>query len=156
MNTAPSPGLLRRLGAIAYDSLVLAALLMIATALVLPFTGGEAVGAGNGLFQLYLAAVVLLFFGWFWTRSGQTIGMVAWRLRVVREDGSPLSWQDAVVRALAAVPSWLALGAGFWWSVFDRDGRTWHDRLSGTRLVLLPLPSANPGQRQHGDRAQHE
>ncbi len=80
----------------------------------------------------------MLFFGWFWTRSGQTLGMQAWRLRVQQPDGSPISWRQALVRMGGAVLSALCLGAGYWWLLFDRERRTWHDRLSGTRVVLLP------------------
>ncbi|MEJ1377571.1 MAG: RDD family protein, partial [Candidatus Sedimenticola sp. (ex Thyasira tokunagai)] len=36
-----------------------------------------------------------------------------------------------------AIISWLALGLGFLWLLVDRKNRTWHDRLSGTRLIML-------------------
>jgi uncharacterized RDD family membrane protein YckC len=85
---------------------------------------------------LLLAA--FLFFGWFWTRGGQTLGMRAWRLKVVDEQGRSLTWLLALRRFAAAAFSWTALGAGFWWAIFDREKRAWHDRLSGTHLVVLP------------------
>jgi uncharacterized RDD family membrane protein YckC len=42
------------------------------------------------------------------------------------------------LRFLAAIVSWLPFGLGFWWQLWDRDGLTWHDRLSSTRLVHYP------------------
>ncbi len=63
--------------------------------------------------------------------------MRSWRLRVVREDGSPLKWTDALKRLLYALLSWLPLGLGYLWILVDNDKLAWHDRLSGTRLVLL-------------------
>ncbi len=134
-HTLLSPGLLRRLAAIFYDLLLLIALLAVATTLItLPF--GMPSGGWLVAFQWFLFEVIpLLFFTGFWWRGGQTLGMRAWHMRVVRMDGSPLSWGDALKRHLAAILSCLALGLGFLWVLLDRDGMAWHDRLSGTRLV---------------------
>jgi uncharacterized RDD family membrane protein YckC len=142
----PTParaGLLRRLGGMLYDGLLLLAVLMIATALFLPLTGGEAINprANPVLEWVYRATLLLLvagFFGVFWTRRGQTLGMASWRLRVEREDGTPLTWGDAVRRLAAATLSWLPLGLGYLWILVDRDRRAWHDRLSRTRIVVVP------------------
>jgi len=140
--SAPA-GLLRRLGAMLYDGLLLLALLMVATALFLPLTGGEALNAqAHPVLELvYQAALVLLilgFFGLFWTRRGQTLGMASWRLRVEREDGRLLTWGDTTRRLAWALLSLLPLGLGFVWILFDPGRRAWHDRLSRTRVVLLP------------------
>ena len=40
-----------------------------------------------------------------------------------------------VVRYLVGNASLLLGGLGFWWAWLDRDGLTWHDRASGTRMV---------------------
>ena len=132
---SPRPGFFRRLGAIFYDLLLLVALLAVATTLItLPL--GMPEGGYLLAFQWFLFEIIpLLFFTGFWWRGGQTLGMRAWRLKVVRMDGSPLSWGDALKRHLAALLSCLALGLGFLWIVIDRDGLAWHDRLSGTRLI---------------------
>jgi uncharacterized RDD family membrane protein YckC len=135
--------LARRLAAMFYDGLLLVAILMIATALLLPFTGGAAITAADhpwleSAYRLLLAGLVVLFFGTFWTRNGQTLGMASWRLRVEREDGSLLTWGDTTKRLAAAVLSLLPIGLGFVWILFDREGRAWHDSLSRTRVVLLP------------------
>lgn len=137
-----SPGLFRRLAAIGYDCLLLAAILTTgAAAVVLPLgitlgLRGEEI-ASSPLFQLYLLGLILGFFCWFWVRGGQTLGMRAWRIRLVRSDGTPVRLGDALLRLAAAALSWAALGLGFLWIWLDRDGLAWHDRLSGTRLVML-------------------
>lgn len=69
------PGLSRRLGALFYDSLLVLAVLFLATALLLTLRGGEAFPAGALGLKVYLFGVVFVFFGWFWTRDGQTLGM---------------------------------------------------------------------------------
>ncbi len=129
------PGLFRRLAAIFYDLLLLLALLMVATSLItLPY--GMPEGGALMAFQWLLFAIIpLFFFTWFWWRGGQTLGMRAWRLKVVRMDGSPLCWGDALKRHFAALLSCLPLGLGFLWILFDPELLAWHDRLSGTRLI---------------------
>ena len=136
-------GLLRRLGAMLYDLLIVGALMFIVTALFLPFTGGEAItpgesGALERIYQAALLLVVVLFFGVFWTWRGQTIGMLAWRLRVQRPDGSTLAWRDALILLAGACVSLAALGLGYFWIWIDREKLAWHDRWSGTRVVVLP------------------
>jgi len=136
-------GLLRRLGALVYDALLVAALMMVTTALFLPLTRGEAITPGSSgwleyLYQATLLAVIVGFFGIFWTRGGQTLGMMAWRLKVLREDGRALNWKDAVKRLAAAWLSAAVLGLGYLWILVDARRRTWHDRLSHTRVVLIP------------------
>lgn len=141
MTEATPCGLARRLAAIVYDGIVLAAVVFIAaippTVAMVSLAGAVqeqslAFRLGMGVYTLLVA---FAFYGGFWTHGGQTIGMRTWRVRLVRADGGPVRWRDAGLRFAAAIVSWIALGAGFWWCLRDRERRTWHDRLSGTRLV---------------------
>lgn len=141
----PIAGLGRRFAAMIYDALVLIALLAVTTALFLPLTGGEYIESRGALltnvYRLALIVVWAGFYGIFWTRSGQTLGMLAWRLKLVRDSGTPVSWRDVVVRLAAGVLSMLPAGLGFFWLWIDRQHLTWHDRLSHTRPVVLPKRS---------------
>ena len=133
----------RRLGALFYDALLLAALLMVVTAALLPLTGGEAIDAAKNpllewVYRGLLLVTVALYYGIPWTRRGQTLGMVAWRLRLERADGSLPCWPDVPKRLAAATLSLLPAGLGWWWMLVDRERLAWHDRLSGTRIVLTP------------------
>jgi uncharacterized RDD family membrane protein YckC len=126
-----------------YDALLLTALWMAVTALFLPFTGGEALLADafpvlSLIHRLALVGVLVAFYGVAWTTRGQTLGMAAWRLRVERIDGRLLGWPDVLRRLGAALLSSLVVGAGWLAAVIDPQRRTWHDRLSGTRVVVLP------------------
>jgi uncharacterized RDD family membrane protein YckC len=134
----PQPSLLRRLAAILYDGLLLIALWMGAGALWIAFQGGAAAPAGDGLFRLYLLAVAYAFFIGFWVWGGQTLGMRAWRLQLVDARGDRVTPRAASHRFVTALLSWLPAGIGFFWALFDRQGLTWHDRLSRTYLVLEP------------------
>jgi len=128
-------GFLRRMGAIVYDALLLFAVLFFATALALPFNAGEAFAKDQFGFPLYLLFVSYLFYAWFWTHGGQTLGLKAWKLRVCDLNGAGVSWQQATIRFLVAIVSWLCLGMGFFWSLIGTSRCCWHDTLSRTRLV---------------------
>ena len=134
---AVRPGLLRRLAALVYDALLLFSLLFAATVPVLIVTGGRAIGPNEPLFAAYLLAVSYVYFGWCWTRSGQTLGMRAWRMRVCTPEGTRLGWRHALGRFAAAIVSIGAAGVGLLWVVFDRDRLSLHDRLSGTVLEMV-------------------
>lgn len=129
------PSLLKRLLAIIYDSFLLFGVLFFATLIPSLVAGGP---IRHPLFTLYLLVVTFVFFGWFWTHGGQTLGMRAWRLKVINEDGSGISWGKALVRFLLAGLSWLILFLGFLWALVDGNKQTLHDRLSKTMLIQLP------------------
>ena len=130
--------LLRRLGAIIYDTLLIIALLFLATIPFLTATSGEAVNPETLTHQLVLVAVVYLFLVGFWCRRGSTLGMLAWGLRVETDDGSLPSLGQSSIRFLVAIVSWLAFGLGFLWQLWDKGSLTWHDRFSKTRLMYYP------------------
>jgi uncharacterized RDD family membrane protein YckC len=133
-------GLLRRFGAILYDTILVIALLLFASVPFVIFRAGEAVEPYTIGHQVTLLLVVLAFFIGFWSRSGSTLGMLAWGLRVETPDGNTPSPTAASIRCAAAVLSWIPLGLGFFWQLWDREQMTWHDRLSGTRLRYYPKP----------------
>lgn len=132
-------GLFRRLAAILYDSLLVLALLFLATTPFIAARGGEPVESSeNLLYRLVIIGVVFVFFVGFWSRSGRTLGMQSWGLQLETEDGQIPSAATASLRFFAALLSWLPLGLGFLWQLWDKDALTWHDRLSQTRLVYYP------------------
>ena len=138
-SSLPPPGLLRRLGAMAYDVLLLLAILMMLSYPYVWLTGGAKPGLFvKTLYQLYLLAICFLFYGGFWVRGGQTLGMRSWCIKLIRNDGRPITWMIALKRFAYALLSLLCLGLGFLWVLYDHDKLAWHDRLSGTRLIWLP------------------
>ncbi len=129
--------MLRRLGALVYDCMLLGGILFVATALILPFRGGEAFRPDQSFYGAYLLTVIAFFFVWFWTHGGQTLGMRAWKIRLCDESGGPLSWTQACLRFLIALFSLGFFGLGFFWAVFDKEKRCWHDRIARTRMIGL-------------------
>jgi len=137
--TAAPAGLPRRLMSLFYDVLLIAAVWMAGTAVLLPVTGGEAIeGVWRGLYQLYILGLTFGFFALFWIRGGQTLGMKAWNIHVVRTDNTGLTLADALRRFIACIPSILPAGIGLLWCLFTRDGQALHDRLSNTKVIFIP------------------
>lgn len=135
---APEPaGLARRFAAMFYDALLMAAALY-AAAIPAVWIRGGAVPPNDPWFQAWLVLVAWFYLAVSWTRGGQTLGMRAWRCRLVTADGRPIGWNRTVARFAAALVSWAPLGLGFWWALADPERRCWHDRWSGTRIVLVP------------------
>jgi len=133
-------GLPRRLGAMLYDALLVLALMFLVTIPFIAVRGGEPVEASdNHWYQLCLVLVTFIFFTGFWSR-GRTLGMQSWRLRLETPDGRIPSFGVVSIRFFAAILSWLPVGLGFLWSLWDKDKLTWHDRISGTRLRHYPKP----------------
>jgi uncharacterized RDD family membrane protein YckC len=161
----PAP-LFRRLAALVYDGLLLLAVLFLGTLALLPFTGGEAItpqdsGAWEYAYRGWVALLALGFFGASWTRRGQTLGMMSWKIRLLKDDGRLPGWRDVAIRLLSgailllcavlglvalARPEALRLGqsgivlllppaANYLWMIFDGASRSLQDRLTGCRVV---------------------
>ncbi|HLP01055.1 MAG TPA: RDD family protein [Opitutaceae bacterium] len=81
------------------------------------------------LFGAYVCAM------WLW--KGSTIGGIIFKLQIVRLDGRPVDASTAVVRTLVAFIS-AATVIGFLWCLWDDEGQTWHDKVAGTNVVVLP------------------
>ena len=131
-----SAGLFRRLAAILYDSLLIIAMWLITTLLLVAFINDGAALQGP-LFQFGLYFEACLFYSYFWRLRGQTLGMQVWKIKLISPSLQTLSWQECFARLFFALVSVSMLGLGFIWMLFDPERLTWHDRASGTRVVLL-------------------
>ncbi len=113
-----------------YDALVVLGIWVL-TVVVLVTATGTAV---SGMWvQLILLIEAYAFFVFFWTRRGQTLGMLAWRLRVAGGD-APISLRQAHLRIAGGILSLACLGLGHIWMLFDSRGRTWPDILSRSSI----------------------
>ncbi|HCH76610.1 RDD family protein [Stutzerimonas kunmingensis] len=147
----PTAGLVRRLAAMFYDSLLCIALMMVVTllyqqVLLRLLYGSEQLqqlaDAGRLDIDPLLSTLLLFslfgFFAKFWTHSGQTLGMQVWGIRIQNADGTAIDLWQALLRFLIALVSLLCLGMGYWWMLLDKQNRTWHDMYSESQAVQLP------------------
>lgn len=127
----PAP-LRLRFAAAMYDLFPLIGLWMVATSLVLLLVHGEVdvthpSFAYRSTLRAILLAITAAYFVISWSRGGQTIGMRAWRVRVIGQDGRTLPWPRALLRFVIALAGLAALGMGFLWCLGDPERRGWHD-----------------------------
>lgn len=158
-----SASLWRRLAAMVYDSLLMFAVLIAIGATMLPFTKGLGINPDNIIFKFYVFGAVYFFLGWFWTHGGQTLGMRAWKIKLLQYDGTPVSWRLAFFYYLVSLPMWgfliftIAVNAHMipapaplvhtphWvlysfvliWFVIDHLPNNWREKVSGLRMVLV-------------------
>ena len=133
-------GLLPRLAAMFYDGFLLTAVWFLLTGAMVIINSGEELPLWFSSYLLFpiLIAVTLIFNVWFWTHGGQSLGMRAWRLKVVDLSGKPINIQSGVKRWAFSIISLATLGLGYVWMLFDKEKRTWHDRWSDTCVVHIP------------------
>lgn len=125
-----------RLMSLVYEGMLLFAVLFVSSYLFLSVARDAQSGWPRTLFQIYLLSVCGVYFVFCWTRTGQTLPMKTWRMRVVTADGGGLSVGQAFRRYIFAIPGMLT-GISLLWAPFDRDRQFLHDRLAGTRIVRV-------------------
>ena len=144
----PRAGLVRRIAALLYDSFLVFAIWMLLGFIFQLFSGVGHTQITDGqleknpylsnlLFSIMIFSCVS-FYCWFWLKSGQTLGMLAWRLRLEAISSNNLTIKQVFIRWLGAWPSFLFFGFGYLWLYIDRNGDTFHDKLSETKVVLIP------------------
>ena len=138
----PSAGITPRLAAMGYDSLILLAIWFVVAGIHAAILGEPGTEQNNHMqFTLFPAIIssTFLFYFWFWTHGGQTIGMRAWRIKVVHEklDGSPVTLGQCVIRLAVGTLSLICF-AGYFWVFMNSNRDTWHDAASNTRTICLP------------------
>ena len=166
LNVLPSPRFWRRVSCGLYEQLVL--LGVIAFTFLLPNLGlGILFGISlpSWLTFLYLYVVLGIYFVWYWTKSGQTLAMQTWRVRMIGANGFHLSRRQAICRYISGslwiipcvVLQWafhlekwqiiemlFAVALFIWPASIYLDRREPRlrqglpDRLAGSRLVELP------------------
>ena len=152
----------RRGAAMVYDGLLCFAVAVVASLATLPFSGGKGSTEFNPVLTIYFVAVFYLFFGWFWTHGGQTLGMRAWHTKLLKQNNEPICWQTALVRYLlslpmwffwflvvqivggygqvpylSTLPAWLLIIIAICWTVFDHIPNNWRDRISKTKIIYI-------------------
>ena len=101
---------------------------------------GILMSSNGGAFFLLLLAYHIAFWSWKTT----TVGGIIFQLRVVRTDGRPLRFTDALVRGLSSIFSAAVLGLDWFWILKDPERQSWHDKIAGTYVVCVPRSQALP------------
>ena len=119
----------------AYDAMIVLAIWLLTLFAGVAIHNGAIVGP---LVQSVLFTELFAFFAYFWVSRGQTVGMLAWNLRLETDTGTALRPAQALLRFIGALLSFATLGVGYLWMYVDPDRRTWPDMLSKSRVVHVP------------------
>lgn len=137
-NLHTKPAWLRLAACMLYDGLVVLALsFALALGFILLF-GDASHGLKRYALQLFLWLGIGLYFVWCWRKSGQTLAMQTWQLKLSDGQTKLLNWPQALIRYALASLSLAAFGLGFVWALFDRDDLFLHDRLLNSRITFVP------------------
>ena len=134
MNSQPA-GFIVRVMAMIYDALVVLGIWVFTIVILVTIRGDAVIGAWV---QSLLFIELFAFFAYFWIKRGQTVGMLAWRLRIVSTE--PMSLRRVLLRFIGALLGAACLFLGYIWILFDGERRSWSDLLSGTQVVRDPKP----------------
>lgn len=136
---APKGGFWRRAAAYLVDGVVLG-IVGYLVGLVVGVVGDSVAAREadlNLVGRLIGELVGLAYFLFFWSAhgAGQTLGMRALGLRVIRTDGTYMTVGRAFLRNVGFGISTLAVGLGLVWVAFDHQKQGWHDKIADTYVV---------------------
>ena len=131
-----APSLFKLGACLMYELLTIVAIIFVSTGLFLIIAGDASHGIKRLLLQLFLWLVVGAYFIRCWVKTGQTLAMQAWKLRLVDEQSQLLTMQQAIVRYMLVSLSIAFFGMGFLWAIVDKKNQFLHDRLLKYKVVL--------------------
>ena len=144
----PRAKLMRRLAALLYDGFLVFAIWMLIGFILQLVVGPDTNELVDGVVKTDPITSALLFtlmvisassfYLWFWQKNGQTLGMMSWRLKLVTTDNQLVGLKDGLVRYFLAWPSFFCAGIGYLWLYLDNEGDALHDKLSHTKVVVVP------------------
>ena len=133
-----SAGFLKRILALVYDSLLIAAIVLVLSLLLVLVNGGY---PESGSFVSFIQFFILVFAGpifysYFWiANKGQTTGMQAWKIQLVTIDETELNIKKTMLRCLISTISFACFGMGYLWILYDKDNLSWSDILTKTKVI---------------------
>jgi uncharacterized RDD family membrane protein YckC len=134
--------ILKRLMACVYELLILIAIWMLFTWLYVSLFGDATHGAKRLWLQLLLWLITGFYFVMCWVRTGQTLAMQAWKMKIVNQEGRLLSWRQAILRYVLASVLTLMFGLSLLYMLVNRQRLFLHDQLLGSRYVVLAKVSS--------------
>ena len=130
------PPLVKLFASLLYDALVLIALCFLLGGLFVFFAGDATSGSKRYALQFFLWISVGIYFVRCWTKSGQTLAMHTWHLKLVNSSTLQLpTIAIGILRYMLATLSLMLFGLGFLWALFDTDKCYLHDRLLKLRII---------------------
>jgi len=120
-----------------YELLILLAIWLLVTWLFVSAFGDATQGARHLVLQVLLWLITGLYFVVCWVKTGQTLAMQAWKMKIVGGDGQLLTIRQALIRYVFASLLTLAFGIGLLYMFLNTRRLFLHDHLLHTQYVLI-------------------
>ncbi|MCP3674115.1 MAG: RDD family protein [Gammaproteobacteria bacterium] len=138
----PHAGLFKRLATVIYDGLIVVAILFLASAIAMAVVGAimgseaiteQQILVSNPIYSAWLVVCWFSYYAWCWRKGGQTLGMKAWRLKLITNDNIKITYSNALLRFFSSL-----LGLAHLWALFP-EKRGWQDIISQTNIIVLKM-----------------
>ncbi len=129
---------MRRIMIILYDLLLLFSLLFTVGLIVVIIANllNLLDGQPNPMFFFIITMPVSFFYFYTsWKKSGQTLAMKVWRVKLISFDNKPITTKQTIIRFISAIVGFFAFGLGFLYQLIDKNNHSLHDKLSQTYLI---------------------
>lgn len=93
----------------------------------------------NQKLQIPLSIISIAYYVAMEGTYGATLGKMAMGIKIIRADGTPISYGVSLVRILVKqILGGCTLGLMYLSVLFNPEGRGWHDQIAGTRVIVAP------------------
>jgi len=86
---------------------------------------------------IFYFVITIVYYTYFHGSTGQTIGKMACRLKVIKVDGKPLGYGKAFLRWIGYIISSFIFNLGYLWAAWDKNKQAWHDKIAGTYVIRI-------------------
>lgn len=138
-DTEINAGLMRRLLALLYDSILIIGIYMSYVILVTYLNGSALEGQLEILFlQFSFIIFIFLFYCYFWKfNNGQTLGMQVWKIKLVSSGNEEININKMVLRCALSMIFSLVFLSNFIFIIFNKERKTLGDYFSKTKLLKV-------------------
>jgi uncharacterized RDD family membrane protein YckC len=138
-DTEINAGLMRRLLALLYDSILIIGIYMSYVILVTYLNGSALESQIEILFlQFSFIIFIFLFYCYFWKfNNGQTLGMQVWKIKLVSSGNEEININKMVLRCALSMIFSLVFLSNFIFIIFNKERKTLGDYFSKTKLLKV-------------------
>ena len=138
-DTEINAGLMRRLLALLYDSILIIGIYMSYVILVTYLNGSALESQLEILFlQFSFVIFIFLFYCYFWKfNNGQTLGMQVWKIKLVSLGNEEININKMVLRCALSIIFSLVFLSNFIFIIFNKERKTLGDYFSETKLLKV-------------------
>jgi uncharacterized RDD family membrane protein YckC len=128
----------RRIFSLVYDSLAIVGIIFSFTLLLVFINGGVPESGSLGDYSQLLITILSgpVFYSYFWiVNNGQTLGMQAWKIRLISK--KKLTIRICLLRCAFSTFSFLFLGIGYFYILFNKENRSLADIATNTKISRI-------------------